>query len=99
MFAEQDLNKAKIQTILLALAIFAVGIVSAVCQLAINVAFAKSGEALTMRLRLMSFSSILRQEISWFDREENNVAFLVNQLTSDAANLKVNRFEIFSFSF
>ncbi|CAF3353444.1 unnamed protein product, partial [Rotaria sp. Silwood2] len=88
LFAEQDLNKANIQTRNLALFIFCIGIVGALCQFLSSVAFAKSGEALTMRMRMMSFGSMLRQEMSWFDCEENSVGALVTQLSSDTSNFK-----------
>jgi hypothetical protein len=42
-----------------------------------------------MRMRIISFGSMLRQEISWFDREENNLGALVTQLSSDTSSLKV----------
>ncbi|CAF4542802.1 unnamed protein product, partial [Rotaria sp. Silwood2] len=88
LFAEQDLNKANIQTRNLALFIFCIGIVGALCQFLSSVAFAKSGEALTMRMRMISFGSMLRQEMSWFDCEENSVGALVTQLSSDTSNFK-----------
>ena len=71
------------------------GAVGGICQGISTIAFAKSGEALTMRMRVMSFASMLRQEIGWFDREENRVGALVTQLSSDTSSLKVNnkRFE------
>ena len=43
-----------------------------------------------MRMRIISFGSMLRQEIGWFDREENNLGALVTQLSSDTSSLKVN---------
>lgn len=42
-----------------------------------------------MRMRIISFASILRQEVGWFDREENKVGALVTQLSSDTSSLKV----------
>ncbi|CAF4772144.1 unnamed protein product, partial [Rotaria sp. Silwood2] len=41
-----------------------------------------------MRMRMMSFGSMLRQEMSWFDCEENSVGALVTQLSSDTSNFK-----------
>lgn len=69
--------------------IFCIGIACGVCQCISSIAFSKSGEALTMRMRIISFASMLRQEIDWFDREENKIGVLVNQLSSDTSNLQV----------
>lgn len=44
-----------------------------------------------MRMRAISFASMLRQEIGWFDREENNIGALVTRLSSDTSSLKVIR--------
>jgi ATP-binding cassette subfamily B (MDR/TAP) protein 1 len=44
-----------------------------------------------MRMRIISFASMLRQEIGWFDREENTIGALVTQLSSDTSNLKVKK--------
>ncbi len=49
-----------------------------------------------MRMRVISFASMLRQEIGWFDREENKIGALVTQLSSDTSSLKVNPHNIFS---
>jgi len=43
-----------------------------------------------MRMRIISFASMVRQEIAWFDREENKTGALVTQLSSDTSSLKVN---------
>jgi ATP-binding cassette subfamily B (MDR/TAP) protein 1 len=71
------------------LIIFGLGVAGGLCQCMSSIAFSKSGEALTMRMRIISFASILRQEIGWFDREENKIGALVTQLSSDTSNLKV----------
>jgi ATP-binding cassette subfamily B (MDR/TAP) protein 1 len=83
------MNKADIETRNYALIIFATGVAGGICQCISSIAFSKSGEALTMRMRIISFASILRQEIGWFDREENKIGALVTQLSSDTSNLKV----------
>ena len=41
-----------------------------------------------MRMRIMSFKSMLRQEIGWYDLDENNLGALVTRLSSDASALK-----------
>ena len=47
--------------------------------------FATSGEFLTQRLREISFKAIIRNEIGWFDFEENSTGVLTARLASDAS--------------
>ena len=47
--------------------------------------FAISGENLTVRIRRLTLESMLRQEIGWFDREENNTGTLTTRLATDAS--------------
>ncbi|KAH7653095.1 Xenobiotic-transporting ATPase protein [Dioscorea alata] len=42
------------------------------------------GEKLTSRVRLLMFSAILKNEIGWFDLEDNNSGFLTSSLAADA---------------
>lgn len=50
--------------------------------------FAVAGENLTSRLRLLTFRSILNQEMAFFDTCENNVGALCSRLSSDASNVQ-----------
>ncbi|XP_068091617.1 ATP-dependent translocase ABCB1 isoform X2 [Hyperolius riggenbachi] len=50
--------------------------------------FGKAGEILTMRLRLLTFKSMLRQEIGWFDDKKNSTGALTTRLASDAAQVQ-----------
>ncbi len=68
--------------------IFLIGVGGAICQFISSVALGKAGEELTMRMRVLSFKSMLRQEIGWFDLDENNLGALVTRLSSDASALK-----------
>lgn len=89
LFTEQDLHRASVQTGSWEFLIFCIGVVGGLCQFLSSVALAKSGEALTKRMRIISFASMLRQEMNWFDRQENNIGALVTQLSSDTGDLKV----------
>lgn len=88
-FVDEDQHRANIKTRNYALIIFFTGVGGGICQCLSSIAFSMSGEALTMRMRRISFASMLRQEIGWFDREENNLGALVTQLSSDTSSLKV----------
>ncbi|CAF1238971.1 unnamed protein product, partial [Didymodactylos carnosus] len=54
----------------------------------VNFLFACSGECLTKRLRSNAFLIILRQELGWFDKQENNTGALCRMLASDAAEIQ-----------
>lgn len=47
-----------------------------------------SGEKLTKRLRLMAFRSLLKQEMGYFDLEENSLGSLSGRLSADAGAVK-----------
>ncbi|KAI9031132.1 P-loop containing nucleoside triphosphate hydrolase protein [Hyaloraphidium curvatum] len=50
--------------------------------------FTMSGELLTMRMRLMCYKSILRQNIGWFDDEKQSTGTLTAKLADDATQVK-----------
>ncbi|KAJ7294392.1 hypothetical protein O6H91_Y260100 [Diphasiastrum complanatum] len=50
--------------------------------------FGVMGENLTQRVREMMLSAILRNEVSWFDLDENHSSHLASRLSSDATNVK-----------
>ncbi|CAG2179836.1 unnamed protein product, partial [Oppiella nova] len=62
----------------------AVGLISVAQMTALGVA----GERLTLRLRKLAFDAILRQEIRWFDRQDNSCGALCARLSADAANVQ-----------
>ena len=90
LFAEPNLDEQKRLTSLYAGMIFVIGFGAGVSQFLSTVGFTKSGEALTMRMRKLTFSAMLRQEMSYFDSQANSVGALVTRLSSDAAALKVS---------
>jgi len=85
---EPDLKKQEDQVRVYTYTIFLIGLGGAICQMISSTALAKSGEELTLRMRSISFRSMLKQEIGWFDLDENNLGALVTRLSSDAAALK-----------
>lgn len=50
--------------------------------------FALSGEALTQRLRARIFRLLLRQEVAFFDRPENNTGALCTRLATEASDVQ-----------
>ncbi|CAF3938442.1 unnamed protein product [Rotaria sordida] len=88
LFAEPDLKKQDHLTSLYAGLMFLIGALGGIAQFLTNLGFAKSGEELTLRMRKLTFSAIIRQEMGYFDYEINSVGALVTRLSSDAAALK-----------
>ncbi|TMW59305.1 hypothetical protein Poli38472_004374 [Pythium oligandrum] len=50
--------------------------------------FAVVSQRLTMRVRVMTFQAMLRQDISWFDLDQNAAGSLVTHLATDSAILQ-----------
>ncbi|XP_055382556.1 multidrug resistance protein homolog 65-like [Condylostylus longicornis] len=50
--------------------------------------FNLSGCRLSSRLRLETFKSIIKQEMSWFDKDENSAASLSARLSGDASSVQ-----------
>lgn len=86
--AERDTQKQEDNIRVYTYTIFLIGVAGAVTQLVSSMALTKAGEELTMRMRVLSFKTMLRQEIGWFDLDDNNLGALVTRLSSDAASLK-----------
>jgi hypothetical protein len=89
--AEPDVNEQNRLIRNYAIICFFIGLGGGLAQFLTGLSFAKSGEALTMRMRKLTFSAILRQEMDYFDYESNSVGALVTRLSSDASALKVIR--------
>ena len=50
--------------------------------------FGVSGENLTARMRNDAFEAMLKQEMGWFDKVENNTGSLCARLAGDAVNVQ-----------
>ncbi|CAF1189276.1 unnamed protein product [Adineta ricciae] len=87
-YANTDLQNQIRETRNLALIIFFLHLVDGFFIWTMIWTFAVSGERLTKRMRLMAFSAILRQEIGFFDIEQNSVSALTTRLSADASVLK-----------
>ncbi|KAK9719748.1 hypothetical protein K7432_004602, partial [Basidiobolus ranarum] len=65
-----------------------IAIVMFIAQTAQGTFFGISGERLTERIRSLSFATMLRQEIGWFDRDHNSTGTLVSALSTDATHVQ-----------
>ncbi|KAL3844648.1 hypothetical protein ACJIZ3_002051 [Penstemon smallii] len=64
------------------------GLYAVVAYLIQHYFFSIMGENLTTRVRRMMLAAILRNEVGWFDEEENNSSLLAARLSTDAADVK-----------
>ncbi|MBA0780765.1 hypothetical protein Gotri_004824 [Gossypium trilobum] len=80
------------------LIIACMGIVTVVANFLQHFYFGIMGEKMTERVRRMMFSEMLRNEVGWFDEEENNADTLSMRLANDATFVRAafsNRLSIF----
>ncbi|TYH00251.1 hypothetical protein ES288_A10G259500v1 [Gossypium darwinii] len=80
------------------LIIACMGIVTVVANFLQHFYFGIMGEKMTERVRRMMFSAMLRNEVGWFDEEENNADTLAMRLANDATFVRAafsNRLSIF----
>ncbi|KAJ9683659.1 hypothetical protein PVL29_019296 [Vitis rotundifolia] len=64
------------------------GLYAVIAYLIQHYFFSIMGENLTTRVRRMMLAAILRNEVGWFDEEENNSSLLAARLATDAADVK-----------
>ncbi|KAL7109023.1 hypothetical protein ACP275_06G150000 [Erythranthe tilingii] len=89
--ARQDIDKW-------CLIIAGMGVVTVVANFLQHFYFGIMGEKMTERVRRMMFSAMLRNEVGWFDEEENSADNLSMRLANDATFVRAafsNRLSIF----
>jgi len=86
--AECDDEKAQENSNLFALLFVGIGILAGVSMFLQIFMFTLAGEALTQRLRRMTFAAMLRQELGWYDDASNSVGSLSARLSGDAASVQ-----------
>uniref|UniRef100_A0A3Q3EQS3 ATP-binding cassette, sub-family B (MDR/TAP), member 4 n=1 Tax=Labrus bergylta TaxID=56723 RepID=A0A3Q3EQS3_9LABR len=65
-----------------------IGAISFVTMFLQGFCFGKSGEILTLKLRLKAFTSMMRQDLGWYDDPKNSVGALTTRLATDAAQVQ-----------
>lgn len=65
-----------------------IGVVMAISTFTQIYTYGVAGEKLTMRIRSMSFSAMIKQEIAWFDLKSNSVGALCARLSGDASSIQ-----------
>ncbi|EGG17681.1 hypothetical protein DFA_08677 [Cavenderia fasciculata] len=84
VFQNPDMDTLKKEAAMMAIWFLIVAIGSGIAHFVQIVCFNHIGERLTFRLRHISFRSIIRQEIGWFDMPENATGVLTTNLAKDA---------------
>uniref|UniRef100_A0A1A8RVJ5 ATP-binding cassette, sub-family B (MDR/TAP), member 4 n=2 Tax=Nothobranchius rachovii TaxID=451742 RepID=A0A1A8RVJ5_9TELE len=88
VFAEPDPEVVKQRSNFFSLMFVAIGVVCFCTMFLQGFCFGKSGEVLTLKLRLGAFKSMLRQDLGWFDKPKNSVGALTTRLATDAAQVQ-----------
>ncbi|CAF0894843.1 unnamed protein product [Brachionus calyciflorus] len=68
--------------------LFGFGVVAIVSNIIQSYSFSLSGSRLTQRIRSLMFESMLRQEVGFYDLDENRSSLLASQLSSSAGYVK-----------
>ncbi|KAI3361034.1 hypothetical protein L3Q82_013229, partial [Scortum barcoo] len=88
VFAEVDQEIVRKRSEFFSVMFAAIGAVSFVTMFLQGYCFGKSGEILTLKLRLRAFKSMMRQDLAWFDDPKNSVGALTTRLATDAAQVQ-----------
>ena len=83
-----DTAKARDDSVKYALMFCGLALYSLLAMLLQGWMFAISGENLTKRLRRDAFEAMLKQEMGWYDLQENNTGSLCARLSGDAAKVQ-----------
>ncbi|XP_040901258.1 ATP-binding cassette, sub-family B (MDR/TAP), member 4 [Toxotes jaculatrix] len=88
VFTEPDQEVIRQKSTFFSLMFAAIGAVSFVTMFLQGFCFGKSGEVLTLKLRLGAFKSMMRQDLGWYDDPKNSVGALTTRLATDAAQVQ-----------
>ncbi|XP_061530011.1 ATP-dependent translocase ABCB1-like isoform X4 [Phycodurus eques] len=88
VMAEADEEIIRKETEFLCMMFATIGIVIFFTMFLQGYCFGKSGEILTLKLRLAAFKALMRQDLAWFDDHKNSVGMLTTRLASDAAQVQ-----------
>ncbi|KAI9533317.1 Multidrug resistance protein 1 [Dissostichus eleginoides] len=88
VFANPDQAVVRTRASYFSLMFVLIGAVSFVAMFLQGFCFGKSGELLTLKLRLGAFKAMMRQDLGWFDNPKNSVGALTTRLATDAAQVQ-----------
>lgn len=91
-YPDQDpvngIQRARDESVSYALWFVALGFFAFVTQFLQALMFSIAGENLTSRMRKDAFSAMLKQEMGWYDKVENNTGALCARLSGDCAKVQ-----------
>ena len=88
LMSVEDFHQVRIENKKYSIALMFLGAVSCVSMFLQGAMFGLSGESLTKKVRKRLFEAILRQELNWFEKEENNTGALCASLSNDACKVQ-----------
>ncbi|KAG6484975.1 ABC transporter B family member 19-like [Zingiber officinale] len=88
VFYDRDPNAMERKTREYVFIYIGTGLYAVVAYLVQHYFFSIMGENLTTRVRRMMLAAVLRNEVGWFDEEENNSSLVAARLANDAADVK-----------
>ncbi|XP_013885095.1 multidrug resistance protein 1 [Austrofundulus limnaeus] len=88
VFANPDDSVVRERANFFSLMFVAIGVVCFFTMFLQGFCFGRSGEILTLKLRLGAFKSMMRQDLGWFDNHKNSVGALTTRLATDAAQVQ-----------
>ncbi|KAL2727033.1 multidrug resistance protein 49 isoform X1 [Vespula squamosa] len=80
----QDEDEIRRETVNFSVLFIIVGVVTGIGTFLQMYMFGLSGVRMTTRIRKMTFGAMLKQEMGWYDEEQNSVGALCARLSSDA---------------
>ncbi|KAG5315957.1 MDR49 protein, partial [Acromyrmex insinuator] len=80
-----DAEEVMKETIFLSILFIVVGLITGVGTFLQMHMFGLAGVRMTTRIRKMTFSAMLKQDMGWYDEDKNSVGALCARLSSDAA--------------
>ncbi|XP_061393533.1 multidrug resistance protein homolog 65 [Musca vetustissima] len=86
--AEEDPQVALDRTAILSICCLVIGVLTGLACFLQTYLFNYAGVWLTTRVRSITFKTIMRQEMAWFDRDTNSVGALSARLSGDAAGIQ-----------
>uniref|UniRef100_A0A3Q3VSZ1 Uncharacterized protein n=1 Tax=Mola mola TaxID=94237 RepID=A0A3Q3VSZ1_MOLML len=88
VFANSNQETAAERSVFFSIMFAVIGCISFVTMFLQGFCFGKSGEILTLKLRLKAFTSMMRQDLSWFDNPKNTVGALTTRLAADPTQVQ-----------
>ncbi|KAM7420780.1 hypothetical protein PAMA_015143 [Pampus argenteus] len=88
VFIEPDPEIVRKRSEFFSLMFAAIGGITFITMFLQGYCFGKSGEILTLKMRLRAFKSMMRQDLGWFDNPKNSVGALTTRLATDAAQVQ-----------